>query len=94
MLVDRDYILEKPRGPSVPKKFFDQRVVPLAVDASGALEVALVRAADRSGVRPYIILSVSLAALTLSALAVLRRKPAHGANSKVLSQILHDPGLV
>lgn len=76
MLIDRDYLLEKPSGPSAPKLFFDQKVVPLAVNMAGAVEVALVRAAERSGVRPSVIVSVSVAALTLSALAIFRRKPA------------------
>ena len=77
MLIDRDYLLEKPPGPSAPKRFFDQRIVPLAVNGAGALEVGLVRAAGRSGLRPSVIVSVSVAALTLSALTMFRQKPRH-----------------
>ena len=77
MLIDRDYLLEMPPGPPAPKRFFDQQIVPIAVNFAGAVEVALVRAADRSGVRPSVIVSISVAALTVSAVAIFRRKLAH-----------------
>ncbi|MEE7503101.1 hypothetical protein [Methylobacterium mesophilicum] len=57
MAVGRDYLLRKPSGPSGPKLFLDTQVVPLATNIAGSLEVALDRAAARTGVRPALILA-------------------------------------
>lgn len=67
MIIGRDYLLEKPPGPSAPKLFLDTQVVPLAVNAAGGLEVALHRVAARTGVRPAVILAgvAGLASLVL-----------------------------
>lgn len=56
MLVDRDYLLKKPSGPSAPKLFLDTRIVPAGVNALGSVEVALSRLAARTGIRPAFIL--------------------------------------
>ncbi len=50
-------LLKKPSGPSAPKLFLDTQVVPLAANLAGAVEVALDRAAARTGVRPAVILA-------------------------------------
>lgn len=55
MTVGRDYLLKKPARPSAPKLFLDRRVVPLAVNIAGGLEVALDRASVRTGIRPAVI---------------------------------------
>ncbi len=68
-MVTRDYMLRKGAGPSAAKLFFDTRAVPLAANMAGGLEVALDRAAARSGLRPSLILA---GVAGLGALAVLR----------------------
>ena len=55
MTVHRDYMVHKPSGPSATKRFLDQRLVPLTVNAVGALEVGLYRVSDRMGIRPAVI---------------------------------------
>jgi hypothetical protein len=57
LVIGRDYLLKKPSGPSAPKLFLDTQVVPLVANIAGGLEVALDRAAVRTGVRPAIILA-------------------------------------
>jgi hypothetical protein len=57
VLVDRDYLLKKPSGPSAPKLFLDTRIVPAGVNTLGIAEVALARVAARTGVRPALILA-------------------------------------
>ncbi|WP_298963279.1 hypothetical protein [uncultured Methylobacterium sp.] len=44
MLVKPDYMLEKPDGPSSPKLFLDQTVIPAAANAAGAVERGVERA--------------------------------------------------
>ena len=70
MIIGRDYLLKKPSGPSVPKVIFDTRVVPLAVNGVGRIEVLLARSSSRWGVRPAVIVAgvaglVSLVAFRL-----------------------------
>ncbi|KMO34970.1 hypothetical protein VQ03_22755 [Methylobacterium tarhaniae] len=43
MLVTREYMLEKPSGPSKPKLFLDQVVVPGLANAAGAVEAGIER---------------------------------------------------
>ncbi len=76
MVVGRDYMLKRPAGPSAPKLFLDTRVVPLAVDMAGGLEVALDRAAVRTGVRPAAILGGLTSMLSLTLVYLLRRHAA------------------
>jgi hypothetical protein len=68
MTVGRDYMLEKPPGPSLPKWFIDTRIIPIGVNIAGSLEVALDRAAARTGLRPSVILvgAVGLACVGLA----------------------------
>jgi hypothetical protein len=71
MTVGRDYLLKKPSGPSGPKLFLDTRVVPLAVNVAGGLEVALDRAAHRTGLRPAVMLAGIASLLSLAAWRML-----------------------
>jgi hypothetical protein len=43
MLINRDYMLEKPPGPSASKLFLDQAVVPALANAAGAVEAGVER---------------------------------------------------
>lgn len=63
VLVDRDYLLKKPSGPSAPKLFLDTQVVPAGVNTLGSVEVALNRVAARTGVRPALILTAGAGAI-------------------------------
>ena len=74
MIIGRDYLLRKPAGPSAPKLFLDTRVVPVAVNMAGAVEVALDRAAARTGVRPALIVAGATTALALVVLGLLRNR--------------------
>ena len=74
MLVDRDYMLKKSSGPSSPKLFLDTKVIPLAVNAAGWIEVALDRASRRSGVRPAVILAGTAGLLSCVLLGLWRRQ--------------------
>jgi threonine dehydrogenase-like Zn-dependent dehydrogenase len=57
LVIGRDYLLKKPSGPSAPKLFLDTQVVPLVANIAGGLEVALDRAAVRTGIRPAVIVA-------------------------------------
>ena len=74
MIIGRDYLLKKPAGPSVPKLFLDTRVVPLAVNMAGGLEVALDRASARTGVRPAMILAGIMSLMSLVLFGLLRNR--------------------
>ncbi|ACB25718.1 hypothetical protein SR39_18980 [Methylobacterium radiotolerans] len=76
MAVGRDYLLRKPSGPSNPKLFLDTQVVPLAVNIAGSLEVALDRAAARTGVRPALILAGATGLIGLGLVRLLTRRGA------------------
>ncbi|BAU92202.1 hypothetical protein MPPM_3597 [Methylorubrum populi] len=73
MIIGRDYLLKKPSGPSAPKFFLDTQVVPFATNIAGSLEVALDRAAIRTGIRPAVLLA-GMAGLTSFALFHLLRQ--------------------
>lgn len=73
-MVDKAYLLEKPPGPSSPKLFLDQWVIPLAIDVLGAGEVAVERVSQRTGVRPLVVIgAVAGTCLLFAALAFSRR---------------------
>lgn len=78
MSVGRDYLLKKPAGPSSPKLFLDTTVVPMAVNLLGGMEVALDRAAVRTGVRPSVILAGATGALSLVLYYLLRDRSRRG----------------
>ncbi len=75
-MVDDAYLLEKPSGPSAAKRFLDQVVLPIAIDAAGAGEDAVQRLSQRTGLRPVVIVA-GVAAGTLLLLAAARppRRP-------------------
>ena len=72
MTVGRNYLLEKPSGPSEPKRLFDQWVIPLIVNFASRCEFALDDASRRTGLRPSIVLSTGIAALVTLIWAVVR----------------------
>ena len=76
MTVKRDYLLKTPAGPSAPKLFLDRRVIPLAVNLLGEVEVALERVSVRTGVRPAVILAGTAGLLSLTLFQLLRGRGA------------------
>jgi hypothetical protein len=51
-MVDRSYLLNRPPRPSGLKRYVDQEVIPLAIDAAGALEAVLERLSRRAAAQP------------------------------------------
>ncbi|WP_244507680.1 hypothetical protein [Methylobacterium phyllostachyos] len=74
-------MLKKPSGPSAPKVFLDTQVVPLAANIAGAVEVALDRAAVRTGVRPAVILAGATGLIGFGLLRLFRHRAAATAGS-------------
>lgn len=68
------YMLHKPSGPSAPKVFLDQKVVPAMIDASGALEGVLERVAVAARRMPIATLAASLGIGTLVTLLTVPRR--------------------
>ena len=73
MLVDREYLLKKPAGPSAPKLFLDTQVVPLGVNVLGRAEVLLSRASARTGLRPMVILAGAAGVLTVALFRIVAK---------------------
>lgn len=71
-MVGREYLLEKPPRPSVPKQFLDNQIIPLGVNIAGSIEVAVDRAADRLGVRPSVIVVGALGLTCLGLVGLMR----------------------
>ena len=76
MTVGRDYLMKQSSGPSAPKLFLDTRIIPGAVNVAGSVEVALDRAAQRTGLRPAVILTSGVAAAFLTVLSLWRKRNA------------------
>ena len=73
-MIDRDYLLKKGAGPSAPKLFLDQKVIPMAIDAAGAVEGVLERVAVRVRRRPVSALAAALGTGTLVTLLAVPRR--------------------
>ena len=73
-MVGRDYMLKKGAGPSAPKVFLDQKVVPAAIDAAGAVEGVLELLAVRVRRTPVAALAAALGAGTLVTLLAVPRR--------------------
>lgn len=59
-MVSQSYVLEKPPPPSAAKVFFDQRVMPVAIDAAGAVEARVERLAGHARRQPIVAVSVAI----------------------------------
>ncbi len=73
-MVDRDYMLKKGAGPSAPKLFLDQTVIPVAIDAAGAVEGVLEQVAVRVRRTPVAALAAALGTGTLVTLLAVPRR--------------------
>lgn len=77
MLINRDYLLKRPSGPSASKQFLDQKILPLAVNALGRVEVAISRTSARTSVRSAVIVAsmVAVVSISLARLLGMRNQP-------------------
>ncbi len=73
-MVSRDYLLKKGAGPSAPKLFLDQTIIPAAIDAAGAVEGVLERVAVRVRRMPVAALAAALGTGTLVTLLAVPRR--------------------
>ena len=73
-MVGRDYMLKKGAGPSAPKVFLDQKVVPVMIDAAGSVEGVLERVAVRVRRMPVAALAAALGTGTLVTLLAVPRR--------------------
>lgn len=68
MTVPQEYMDARvPPKPSAAKVFFDQQILPVAIDIAGGTEVGLARLSDRAGRAPISALMASLLAGVLLA---------------------------
>lgn len=68
-MVSSTYLVRKPASPSVLKRFFDQRIMPAAIDGAGCLDMGITKVTGEFRRDPK--LSVGLA-LALGALLAIR----------------------
>ncbi len=73
-MVSRAYLLDKPGGPSTPKLFLDQTIMPILINAAGAVEGLLERVAVRTRKRPIHTLGAALGLGTLTMLLAVPRR--------------------
>ena len=60
-MVSVGYMIDKPAPPSALKVFIDQKVIPQAIDAAGAVESAAYELGEQVKARP--VASIAIAAL-------------------------------
>ncbi|WP_157063956.1 hypothetical protein [Methylobacterium tarhaniae] len=73
MLVERDYMLKKPPGPSRPKLVLDQVVVPWLANAAGTVEAGIEQVVIASRRNP--LLAIGLAAAGIGLALTMARSP-------------------
>lgn len=73
-MVSQAYMTEKPAGPSPVKVFFDQKVMPVAINAAGDFEGVLERVAIGARRAPVASLAAALGVGTLLMLCVVPRR--------------------
>ncbi|MGI4745723.1 MAG: hypothetical protein ACRYGI_07860 [Janthinobacterium lividum] len=70
-MVSQAYMLEKPSGPSPIKVWFDQKVIPVVINAAGDVEGLLERVAIGARKAPIASLAAALGVGTLLTLCVV-----------------------
>jgi hypothetical protein len=66
-MVDRSYLLDKPAPPTPARRWFDQRAMPVAIDAAGSMERALEDVAQATRRQPASVLAIAAAVGFLAA---------------------------
>jgi hypothetical protein len=73
-MVSSAYLVRKPASPSELKRFFDQRIIPAAIDGAGCLDMGIAKVASEFRRRPKIGLGLSLALGALVAISLSSRR--------------------
>jgi hypothetical protein len=58
-MVGASYLVDKPAGPSAPRRFFNQRILPPAIDAAAKVEAVAERAAQGARRSPLAALGIA-----------------------------------
>jgi hypothetical protein len=73
-MIKLQYLTHKPAAPAPAQRFFDQRVIPVLIDAAGGIETAIEHWSTRVTRSPVPSLVIALATgVLLSAVASSRR---------------------
>jgi hypothetical protein len=72
-MVSTTYLERKPAGPSPLKRFFDQRVMPVAIDAAACLDIGVANAGRQMRRTPMLGLALLLGIGVLVGAATRRR---------------------
>jgi hypothetical protein len=75
-MVSSSYLDRKPAPPSGLKRFFDQRVIPMAIDGAAGLEIGVASAGRHLRRNPAMSLGLALGMGILLALVVRQRRVA------------------
>ena len=74
-MIDRSYMLDQPPPPSVLKQFLDLTLIPIAVDATGAVESFVERIAVQGRQRPIAAVGVAFGLGCGLAYGLIPRRP-------------------
>ena len=75
-MVSSSYLLRKPAAPSGFKQFFDQRILPAAIDGAACLDMGIAGAGRQLRRNPVLGLGLALAAGAFFAIAFRSRRGA------------------
>jgi hypothetical protein len=75
-MVSSSYLLRKPAAPSGLKQFFDQRILPAAIDGAACLDVGIASAGRELRRNPVLSLGLALGAGAFIAVAFRPRRGA------------------
>jgi hypothetical protein len=73
-MVSSSYLNRKPAPPSELKRFFDQRVMPMAIDGAASLEIGVASAGRRLRRSPAMSLGLALGMAVLLAFVIRPRR--------------------
>jgi hypothetical protein len=73
-MVSPDYLAGKTADPSRLKHVFEQRLLPVAIDAAGSVEAALEGVARRTRRQPAVALGLACSASLLLSMLMIRRR--------------------
>jgi hypothetical protein len=74
-MVNSSYFNRKPPAPSALKRFFDQRVVPMAIDGAACLDIGFANAGRQVRRNPMLGVGVAVGVGILVAAALQPRRP-------------------
>ena len=74
-MIDRSYMLDQPPPPSALKQFLDLKLIPIAIDATGALEILVERIAVQGRQRPIAAVGMAFGLGCGLAYSLIPRRP-------------------